>query len=60
MAILTIEADGAVDEARVLEGEPQSLRLAGVTQKFDMPLMLSPAGRLASLKKPGWPRVDPR
>jgi len=23
------EADGAVDEARVLEGEPQSLRLAG-------------------------------
>src|SRR5262245_17198189 len=30
----------------------------GLTQKFDMPLMLSPSGRLAALKKPGWPTVS--
>jgi hypothetical protein len=37
---------------------PKAFASLEVTQKFDIPLILSPAGRLAALKKPGCPEAS--
>jgi hypothetical protein len=37
--------------------EPETAPTLELTQKFETPSMLLPAGRLAALKKPGWPKA---